>query len=83
MVIINNKPIIINEIVGIKQLLFSYFTFLSTTNVAFAIFNISSSHVHSKSFITRSLHGKFLISKYSPTSQVLSHSQSHVLGFHV
>ena len=56
--------------------------FLSTIDVVFVVFNISSLHaniIYQKDV----LYSQFLISKYSLIMHVLLHSQSHLLEFHI
>ena len=58
----NNVYIIINEIVRIRQLLFTSVTFLSLSEVS-SILNMSSLHVNTNLSNGRFLHEEFLISK--------------------
>ena len=78
----NNKYIIINEIVWIKQLLFVNATFLSLSKLSL-VFNISPSHSNANLPIRLFSQDKCLISRHSSILHALLHSQSHVLGFHV
>ena len=69
----NNKHIITNEKVRIRQKKMFYVTFSSTSEVS-VVFNISSSDAF--------LHEQFLVSKYSSVLHALLHSQLHTLEFH-
>ena len=78
----NSKHIIINEIVLIRQLLFSHVTFLPSTKVS-VVLNISSSHAYTNLPVRRFLHEQFLVLKYPSILNALLYFQSHVLGFHI
>ena len=60
----NNKHIITNEIMRIRQSLFADTTFLSLTKVS-VVLNVSSSHSNTNLTIRRFSQEQFLISKYS------------------
>ena len=60
----NNKHIITNEIMRIRQSLFAHTTFLSLTKVS-VVLNVSSSHSNTNLTIRRFSQEQFLISKYS------------------
>ena len=77
----NDRNIIANEIVWIRQFFFLVF-FLSSSKVS-GVFNISSLHSKTSLPIWRSSHEQFLLSKYLSTVHALLHSQSLVLGFHI
>ena len=74
--LIIKKHMIANEIVWIRWLLFLHKLFLSLSEVS-VVFNISSSYSNTN------LQEQLLRSKYSLNPHALSHSQSHVLGFHM
>ena len=78
----NSKHIIINEIVLIRQLLFSHVTFLPSRKVS-VVLNISSSHADTNLPVRRFLHEQFLVLKYPSILHALLYFQSHVLGFHI
>ena len=59
----NNKHIITNEIMRIRQSLFPHTTFLSLSKVS-VVFNVSSSHSNTNLTIRRFSQEQFLISKY-------------------
>ena len=76
----NDKHIITNDIVWIKP---SFFTCLSTNDVASIVFHISSGHTNSNLSERCFLHKQLLIFKYSTILHALLHSQSYILGFHI
>ena len=78
----NNKPIIANELVWIRQLFFSRVTFLCLNEVSVA-FNISSSHANTNFKNGHFLQEQFLIFKYLLILHTLPHLQSHTLGFQI
>ena len=82
MTISNNKHIITNDIVWIRQLLFSHVTFLSSNEVS-VVFNSLSSHVNINLSKWLFPHEQVLIFTYSSILYTLSYSQSQVLGFHI
>ena len=65
----NNKHINTNEIVWIRQLLFAYDTFLSSSKPSFE-FHISSSHSNTNLPIRRVSQEQFLIFTYSSYSPI-------------
>ena len=76
----DNKHIVTNNIVRIRQLFFSHVTFLSSSEIS-VVFSITSSHASTNLPNRRFLQEIFLISKYSSIFHALLHSQSHVPGF--
>ena len=58
-------------------------TFLIRTDAVSVVFNISSWHANTNLPEIPLLKAQFVLSKDLPVSQVLSHLQSHVLGFHI
>ena len=61
----NNKHITTNEVMRIRQSLFSHTTFLSLTFIISVVLNVSSSHSNTNLTIRRFSQEQFLISKYS------------------
>ena len=81
--IAKKNHLITNKIVWIKQsCIRASITFLSAMDVVSVVFNISSSHFNSNLSKRCFLHSQLLIPNYLPIQHALSHSQSHVLGFH-
>ena len=76
----NSKHITTNEIVWIRQLIFSRVTFLSSCEASVA-FNLSSSHTNTNLSIRRFSHEQFLMSKYLSILHALLHSKSHCEDF--
>ena len=76
----NRKHIITNEIVWIRELIFSRVIFLSSSEASVA-FNISSSHTNTNLSIRRFSHKHFLMSKYLSILHALLHSKSHCQDF--
>ena len=76
----DNKHIVTNNIVRIRQLFFSHVTFLSSSEIS-VVFSITSSHASTNLPNRYFLQEIFLISKYSSIFHALLHSQSHVPGF--
>ena len=72
-----------NTMYSVQELHLCLFSFLAevfSTSLVFSIFSVhSSTSLSTNSF----LHLQFLQSKYSPTSQDLSHSHSQLLGFQI
>ena len=68
----NNKYILNNEIVWIKQLLFTHVTFLSSSQVA-VVFNIPSLHASINLPNRCFSYEQILTTKYSSVLHVLSH----------
>ena len=78
----NNKHIITNETVWLRQLLFAHATFLSLSKIS-VVFNISSSHSNTNLPIRRFQQEKSSVSNYSSILHTVLHSQFHALGFHM
>ena len=82
MTISNNKHIIMNETLWIRQLFFSHITFLSLSEVS-VVFNMSLTYATANLGKRRSSQEQCLITKYLSFFQILLYSQLHILGFHI